>query len=205
MKGKVVGLTDDFLRATHLVKLKVSFGGFKNVNAPKQIYGSPMSVYRCLRNNRSRLYYSWLHGSDAVVNMNINMSVKSCYCKWTHARGYFFFYGKWIAALPQTSVSLLLSCFLCLTRVIPPFCWTSPCSWSENSRLAAEDLASDWPGMFPEHGNVLAGAQWEKTEHLWHFPSHTCTWHFTRPRNDYTSRICPLINITKTLHWPPHN
>lgn len=119
--------------------------------------------------------------------------------------------GKSTEILPQTSVSSLLCCFraylewfhpflsdvtLQLEIKLSSFCWSS-----SHSGL-------DCLGMLHEYGNVPSGRRWEKTEHLWRFPfQHTSvlSLHFTQPRNDYTSRICPAINITlknKDFHWP---
>ena len=58
------------------------------------------------------LSFSW---SPVILSEHI--------CYW-----YGFFLVKLIATLPQTSVSLLPSCFACLSWVMPQFCLMSVCS-----------------------------------------------------------------------------
>ena len=106
-------------------------------------------------------------------------------------------FGKWPDILPQTSVSLLPK------FVSRPDFWGiqlfSVACHSEISHLSADNLPILLWTALACSTSMEMSSRWEKTEHLWRFPldTRTCSArHFTQARNDYTSRIRPLINIT---------
>lgn len=157
-------------------------------------------IYNCMV--LTLLWIQLLTFSWSLIIYDENM------CYWL-----FKLFGIWINTLLQTSVSLPARCFPRLNWTIPQFCLISLCSWKQKPHLSADNLPIlVWTALAcsvsMETSSVEHCEKRQNSFDVSHWTSTCSARHFTQPRNDYSSRICPLINITlkhKGLHWPPRN